>query len=355
MVAGVSLHADVFVRLNGFTLDARLDAPRGEITAVLGPNGSGKTTLLRSLAGLTPLDRGRVELDGRTLEDASTGHFLPARSRNVGYVFQDSLLFPHLSALDNVAYAFRAAGNNKRQARALAHEAMTAAGIAEVAPVKPLELSGGRRQKVALLRALAVEPRMLLLDEPTTSVDAVSRPEIRGALLEQVESFGGVTLLVTHDPIEALTLASRIYVLESGTVVQSGRPDELAARPRTQFVAELVGVNLWRGHADRGLIETDRGVTLVTADDISGDVIAIAHPHAIALHKSRVEGSPRNVWRGRIEALEPTAAGRVRARIAGDLPLIAEVTSAALAELDLARGADVWASLKATEVSVYEA
>jgi molybdate transport system ATP-binding protein len=354
VVAGVKLSATFRARLNGFLLDVGVVAPRGEITAVIGPNASGKTTLLRAIAGLVPLESGIVELGDVVLEDVATGRYVETRDRNIGYVFQDSLLFPHLTATDNVAYSMRMAGRPKREARVAARRALAEAGLEEVATLKPDELSGGRRQLVALLRALAREPDLLLLDEPTSSIDAAARPRVRRELLARVTTFGGVTLLVSHDPVEAMSMASKIFVLEDGKVVQSGTPHELAARPVSRYVAEVVGVNLWRGTAREGVILTDSGGRIISADRISGDVVAIAHPQAIALHMCEPRGTPRNTWSGRIDSLEPIGAGRIRVRISAEIPVIAEVTPAAREELQLGAGASVWATLKATEVRAYK-
>jgi molybdate transport system ATP-binding protein len=354
VVAGVKLSVAVRARLDGFLLDVKVVAPRGELTAVIGPNASGKTTLLRAIAGLVPLESGIVELDSAVLDDVSAGRHVEPQDRNVGYVFQDSLLFPHMTAIDNIAYGMRAAGRSKREARALARKALAEAGLEEVAALKPDELSGGRKQLIALLRALVRDPDLLLLDEPTSSIDAAARPMVRQELLARVTSFGGVALLVSHDPVEAMSMASKIFVLEHGRVVQSGSPQELAARPQSQFVAEVVGMNLWRGHATRGVVLTGTGARVISADQVTGDVIAVAHPHAIALYTTRPGGTPRNTWFGQIQSLEPIGAGRIRVRIDAEVPLIAEVTLAALDQLMLTVGARVWATLKATEVRAYK-
>jgi molybdate transport system ATP-binding protein len=354
MVAGMRLSAAVRVRLNGFLLDATVIAPRGEITAVIGPNASGKTTLLEAIAGLIPLESGVVELGDEVLENVDTGQRIAPQDRRVGYVFQDSLLFPHMSALENIAYGIRAGGRSKRDAQSDARAVLREAGLEEIARLKADELSGGRRQLVSLLRARARGPELLLLDEPTSSIDAVSRPVVRRELTEMIKSFDGVTLLVSHDPVEAMSLASRIFVLEEGKVVQWGSPQELAARPSSRYVAEVVGLNLWRGAARDGTVLTGSGGRIVTAEQISGDVIAVAHPHAVALHTTKPTGTPRNVWSGRVESIEPIGSGRLRIRIFAEIPLVAEITLAARDELKLGAGVRVWATLKATEVNAYK-
>jgi molybdate transport system ATP-binding protein len=223
----------------------------------------------------------------------------------------------------------------------------------DVAGLKPDELSGGRKQLVSLLRAMVTKPELLLLDEPTSSIDAAARPVLRRQLLDRIKSFGGVTLLVSHDPVEAMSMASRIFVLEEGRVTQQGTPQELAARPQSRYVAEMVGVNLWHGTARDGTVLTGSGGRIITAERVSGNVIAIAHPHAVAIHTVEPTGTPRNTWTGRIESVEPIGGGRLRVRVSSEIPLVAEVTLAARDELKLRAGIRVWASLKATEVDAY--
>jgi molybdate transport system ATP-binding protein len=347
----VSLSADVRARRDGFALDVQLEAGAGETIAVLGPNGAGKTTLLRALAGLIPIE-GRVELDGEVLDDSSAGRHVPTEQRQVGLVFQDHVLFPHLSVLENVAFGLRA--RHRRDATEVAHQWLEKAGLESRAAARPRELSGGQAQRVALLRTLATEPRLLLLDEPLSSLDVTIRAEVRRELSRHLASFRGVRLLVTHDPLEALALADRLVVLEQGRIVQSGTPDEVTARPRSRFVADLAGVNLLRGRAHDDHIALENGAELAAPEAGEGDVFAVIHPRAVALYLARPEGTPRNVWRG--QALDVDLRGeRVRVRVGGQVPLVAEVTPAAVRQLHLAAGADVWVSVKATEISVYPA
>jgi len=205
-----------------------------------------------------------------------------------------------------------------------------------------------------LLRALATEPKLLLLDEPLSALDVSIRAEVRRELTRQLGSFRGVRLLVTHDPLEAMALADRLVVLELGSVVQTGAPDEVTARPRSRFVADLAGVNLLRGHAHGDHVSLAGDALVAAAEAGSGDVFAVIHPRAVALYKTRPDGTPRNVWHGRVDSVD-LYGGRVRVRVKGPVPLVAEVTRAAVQELGLASGTDVWMAVKATEVSVYPA
>jgi molybdate transport system ATP-binding protein len=347
----VSLKARLKVNQNAFALDVQLDIDPGETVAVLGPNGAGKTTLLRALAGLVPIE-GRVELDGEVLEDSASRARVPTEQRHVGLVFQDHVLFPHLNVIDNVAFGLQA--QHRPDARQLARRWLERAGLDDRASSMPRELSGGQAQRVALLRTLATEPRMLLLDEPLSALDVTIRAEVRRELSRQLASFGGVRLIVTHDPLEAIALADRLVVLENGHVVQSGSPDEVTARPRSRFVADLAGVNLLRGTARGDHVELRNGASIAAPDAGEGDVFAVIHPRAVALYLSRPDGTPRNVWQGRAEDID-LHGERVRVRVNSPVPLVAEVTLAAVRELRLQAGAQVWVAVKATEVSVYPA
>ena len=348
------LRAQVAVRLGTFDLDVSIEAAPGEIVAVLGPNGAGKSTFLRAVAGLVPLHRGRVELDDVVLEDVARGIHLPPERRPIGVVFQDYLLFPHLSALENVAFGLRARGVAAREARARAGSWLDRLGLREHADAKPRALSGGQAQRVALARALAIDPRLLLLDEPLAALDASTRGPVRRDLRRHLASFPGIRIVITHDPLEAVALADRLVILEYGRVVQIGSPAEVTQRPRSRYVADLVGVNLLLGSASAGQVSLPGGASLQSADNVDGEVFAVIHPRAVALHRTRPEGSPRNVWRGRASALD-FQGDRVRVGVEGEMPIIAEVTPAAVSDLDLAEGGEVWVSVKATEITVYPA
>jgi molybdate transport system ATP-binding protein len=348
----VSLDAGVRLSLGALDLDMELSIAEGEVVALLGPNGAGKTTLLRAIAGLVTFTAGYVRLDGQVLEDMATGAYVPTERRPIGFVFQDYLLFPHLSILDNVAFGLRSRGIRRRVAREKAIDWLDRLGLQSYASSKPAELSGGQRQRVALARALAPDPRLLLLDEPLAAMDVTTRAEVRRDLKHHLASFPGLRLVVTHDPLEAAALADRLVVIERGRLVQTGTPAEVTERPRSQYVADLVGVNLLKGQADHGFVRMPGGPVVAAIGAESGDVFAVIHPRAVALYRSRPEGSPRNVWPGRARGIE-FIGDRVRVRIDGEVGVVAEVTPAALKELNLGEGGEVWLSFKATDVGVY--
>jgi molybdate transport system ATP-binding protein len=348
-----------------FRLDVAFTVTPGEILGVLGPNGAGKTTLLRALAGLTALSGGDISLDGHVLDDAATGQFVPAEQRPVGLVFQNYRLFPHLSVRENVAFAPRSHGTDRRSARIVADEWLNRLGIADLAKRKPAQLSGGQSQRVALARALAAEPGLLLLDEPLAALDASTKLAVRAELRRHLAAFDGPTLLVTHDPLEAMVMTDRLLVLEDGRIVQHGTPAEVARRPATQYVARLVGLNLYPGTRMRsGQVALDDGGTLTAAGlaetgeqphppDPAGRVLVAIPPTAIALHTSPpTHTSPRNIWPGTVAGLE-LLTDRVRVQVAGTPPALVDITPAAVADLDLAEGTPIWLTAKATEVDIY--
>jgi molybdate transport system ATP-binding protein len=349
------LHAHLRARLGDLDLDVEVHADHGEIVALLGPNGAGKTTALRALAGLQPLDGGCISLDGTVLDDPATDTFVPTAERPIGFVFQDYLLFPRLTALDNVAFGLRARGVPKAEARSRAEGWLERFGLVAQAGAKPRALSGGQAQRVALARALATDPRLLLLDEPLAALDATTRLTVRTELRRHLATFGGARLLVTHDPVDAIVLADRLVIIEAGRITQTGTPAEVTARPATRYVAQLVGINLLHGTAagDR-TVRLDTGATLTVADPLPGPDVAVAiRPQAIALHRHRPEGSPRNTWAATVTTLEADR-DRVRVTLDGPVPATAELTPSAVAELDLAPGHPVWATVKAVDLTAYE-
>ena len=348
------LSARLAVSLGEFALDVALEVAAGEVVALLGPNGAGKTTLLRCLAGLVHVEAGRVELAGRTLDDPAEGLRLAPEDRGVSMVFQDHLLFPHLTAADNVAFGLRARGVPTGEAHEQAISWLARVGLPDVARSRPHQLSGGQAQRVALARALAYQPDLLLMDEPLSALDVEARLAIRRELRAHLDAFGGPSVIITHDPVEAIALADRLVIIEGGRIVQNGSIDDVTQRPRSAWVAGLVGLNLYRGRARGTTIQLPFDQELVTAAAAHGDVFAVVHPRAVALYRDRPEGSPRNVWTGTIDGLD-IQGDRVRVHVTGPLPVVAEVTPAAVAALDLGVGGDVHVSVKATEVNLYPA
>ena len=355
------------VERGSFNLEADLIAAPGEVLGVLGPNGAGKTTLLRALSGLDALSSGSIRLGDLTLDDAHTDTFVPAQRRPIGLVFQDYRLFPHLNVRDNVAYAPRVQGAGRRQARAAADTWLQRLDLTALATRRPHEISGGQAQKVALARALAAEPRLLLLDEPLSALDAKTRLDVRAQLRSHIDQFTGPVLIITHDPLEAMIMADRLLVIENGHVVQQGTPAQVARQPATQYVARLVGLNLYTGTLDpatRRVHLDDGGVFTVTLGDddlapsqgaalTSRRVLVGLRPSAITVHTAiPTHASPRNVWQGTVAALE-LLADRVRVQVDATPPALVDISAAAVADLALRPGTAVWLSAKATETEAY--
>ncbi|MFI8961939.1 ABC transporter permease [Streptomyces sp. NPDC053493] len=339
-----ALHAEV----TGFTR-LTLDAEPGTTIAVVGPNGAGKTTLLRALLGLTPRAHATLRLG-----DADVTA-LPPHRRHVAWVPQDGALFPHLTALANTAYGLRAQGVPRAQARRAAQLWLDRLGVGRLAHRRPAQLSGGQAQRVALARALAARPRLLVLDEPLAALDQTTRAHVRHTLRTHLAGFGGVCLIVTHDPVEAVSLADRVLVLDEGRALQDAPPAEVTRHPHSPWVARMLGRNAWPGTATAEGLALPGGGTLVTAEPLTPgtEALAVIAPEAVAVHREKPEGSPRNVWPGTVREIT-TSGSRLRVLVTSDRApdLVAEITPQAAAELGLADGVFVWTSVKATEATV---
>ncbi|MGN6130605.1 MAG: ABC transporter ATP-binding protein [Nocardioidaceae bacterium] len=344
------LDAHVVVRRPEHTLDARLSAGPGDVVAVIGPNGAGKSTMLRALAGVVPLTDGEVRCGERTWE--GPGVRVRTQDRDVGMVFQHQLLFPHLTALENVAFGPRSRGTGRGEAAELARHWLDRLGVGELADRRPRRLSGGQAQRVAIARALASRPRLLLLDEPLAALDVGVAMALRVELAAHLRAYDGVAVLVTHDALDAMTLANRVLVLDDGRVAQEGSPQEVAQRPQTDHVARLVGLNVLRGTSTGTDVRLPDGTTLVSTTAADGEVNACFSPTAVTLTAEEPTGSARNRWPGTVVSVAPHGAA-VRVHLDAASGLIADVTPESATSLGLTPGRRVWASVKATEITVY--
>ena len=363
--AGQSLEVDgLRVRIDGVVVfeDVSLVAPAGRTTAVLGPSGCGKTTLLRAVCGLVTPDAGRVLVGGRDLAG------VPAHRRGIGLAFQDRALFPHLDVAANVAFGLRMAAVPDAERSARVDEVLELVGLGGFGPRRVGSLSGGEAQRVALARALASAPEALLLDEPFAALDASTRTEVRRDLRAHLSGFAGPVVLVTHDPLDALTLAHRIVVLDDGRVTQHGTLAEVTARPRSDYLADLLGVNLVRGRAAGGVFTsttTNAGATLCLATHDTGAMLATVPPSAVRLSAPPTPGAAGELrpgrapgstggWLAAVEDLE-VVGERARVRLGAPGGLVAEVPLAGAVALGLAPGEAVWAEVDATAVHLYPA
>ncbi|RPF27085.1 ABC transporter ATP-binding protein [Georgenia muralis] len=367
--AAVAVHAEVAAR--GLRLD--VEARPGRVLGVLGPNGAGKSTLLALVAGLAAPSSGTVHVAGRLVAGPRT--WVPPHDRRVTLLAQDPLLFPHLTALDNVAFGPRAAGTGRRDADRLALELLGQVGCADLAERRPAALSGGQSQRVALARALAPDPEVVLLDEPLSALDVGSAAEMRHLLRGVLRGSGRTAVLVTHDLLDVLAVADDVVVLDGGTVVEAGPVGEVLTRPRSRFAAELAGVNLVLGHlaADEDAViapAVNRGAEadktsppplvvhgLVDAGCVPGEAVAATFgPRAVSVHRTPPGGSPRNAVPVRVGALERQGdLVRVRGTAATGHALAADITPASVTALDLAPGTEVLFSVKTAEVTIFQA
>jgi molybdate transport system ATP-binding protein len=351
-----------------FSVEAAVAARRFEVSlslgpaetvAVLGPNGAGKSTLLSVIAGLLRPDSGRAEVDGRVLFSLpqgaghGAGSWTAPHRRGVALLAQEPLLFPHLSALENVAFGPRAAGVTKAAARAAARRWLAEVDAEHLESRRPGELSGGQAQRVAVARALAANPDVLLLDEPLAALDIKAAPLLR-RLLRRVLA-GRRAVIVTHDVLDAYMLADRVIVMEDGRITEEGSTRELLRRPRSSFAAGLAGLNLVSGTVTAGGIRTAEGLEFAGQHDfplVPGQAgVAAFPPSAVSVFLKEAHGSPRNSFRVTVTDLEPHG-DQIRIR-AGELA--ADVTPAASADLCLVPGLDVHFVVKAAAVSIYPA
>ena len=339
-------------------VDIRLQLPLDGVTALFGPSGAGKTTVLRTLAGLDRTS-GHVRVGDDVWDDGRS--FVPARRRQVGYLFQAPALFPHLDPRANVAYGLHGVPRQDRRARV--DEALAAAGVLHLADRRSADLSGGEAQRVALARALAPRPRLLLLDEPLSALDAPTRAALRVDLRRLLVAQSLPTVVVTHDRTEALALADRVVVLVDGTVRQVGTPHDVFARPADRDVARVVGVETVvpgtvRGN-DGGLVQVAVHDLLLSSaalrDDVvhrpGDDVLVCLRAEDVALARPGVDAaaSPRNRLPSVVTAVSDEGT-LVRVDLHAGFPLVAYVTRPALHDLGLAPGTRVDAVVKSPAV-----
>lgn len=344
---------ELSARVDARDVDVHLRVGDGERVALIGPNGAGKSTVLGLVSGLVRADAGRATLGEETLFDlgGDARRWVPPHARGIAMLAQEPLLFPHLSALENVAFGPRAQGRGRAEARRIAEHWLGEVDALELAERRPAQVSGGQGQRIAIARALAAEPRLLLLDEPMAALDVTVAPALR-RLMRRVLA-GRSTILITHDVLDALLLTDRVVVIDQGRVVESGPSQEVLTRPKSEFAARLAGLNFVRGAVVDGGVRAADGSVIRGADvdglAAGGSGVAVFDPAVVGVHLEPPGGSPRNVLSATVTELEPDGA-RVRVR-AGELS--AELTPAAVAELDLVVGTRVYLVVKASAVDVY--
>jgi molybdate transport system ATP-binding protein len=330
------LELDIAVALRSFELGLRLSIG-AETVALVGPSGAGKTTVLRAIAGLRRPDRGRIALGEHVWFDSAANVDLPPERRSVGLVFQEYALFPHMTVRANVAF-----GGTAR-----VDELLERLRIAHLAGERPGALSGGERQRVAVARALARDPDVLLLDEPLSALDAHTRAVVRGELQDVLAGLALPTLVVTHDFRDAAALAGRIGVLVDGRLRQEGTAAELVAHPADAFVAAFTGGNLLPGHADGAVVTLDAGGVVRIAQDAAGRVGVAVYPWEVGVAlEAPTDGL--NALPGAVHGLAPEGA-RVRLRVG---EVVADRPAEEVERLGLQPGTPAWATFPPEAVRI---
>jgi molybdate transport system ATP-binding protein len=382
------LNARLAIQLQTFHLDLHLSADTRQTTVLLGESGAGKSTVLRLLAGLMHPGSGLIELDGVVYFDSERGIASAPQDRPFGYVFQDYTLFPHLNVFENVAFGLKAQGLPGKLVRQRVGEVLETVHLVGYDRQRPAQLSGGQQQRVALARALVLQPKLLLLDEPLAALDIQTKREVRQELHRILKHTEITTVLVTHQYLEALLLGQQIVVLDRGRVVQQGTQQDLLQRPRSAYVAELVGMNFFQGRVSRcearsictiqlesngrpgieiqAAVESDgERSASTTLPEVNQEAYVVVDPRSITLSAELPESSARNVFRGEVVQLLRTGAsasegnqrsGWVRVSLlieSSTMPLIAEITEASVERMELSEGRVIYASFKAMEARAY--
>ena len=336
------LDARVILNRDSLTLDVELQLQHGEVIAVLGPNGAGKTSLLHALLGWLELESGWIMVDGEVIDSPDTDSYVPPQHRPFGMVFQDGLLFPHMSVEKNILFGAGKDFNLKPLAESLQAN--------ELLAKFPSELSAGERQRAAIARSLAARPKVLFLDEPFSALDIQGKRRGRSLLKEALAIGVSGCLMVTHDLVDAFTLADRVMIIEGGKLTQFDVPDRIRSRPGSEWIADLVGWNYYEGIGEGSVVTLPHGTTIFTAqDDLDGPTSISINPASVSIFKSQPSGSPRNTWLSSIQNIE-ILGGRARVSLVGEIDICADITTVAANELRQSISSEVWVSVKATEV-----
>jgi molybdate transport system ATP-binding protein len=347
-----ALEAQFDLHRGNLAIRASIKVGAGEIVALLGPNGAGKTTLLECIAGGLAISNGYVSVGGSKVDDPGAGIWQPPEKRQIGMVFQDNLLFPHMNVIDNVAFSLRCSGHSKKSARRRASEVLLFLGIAELERKPIEELSGGQTKQVAIARSIIQEPSLLLLDEPLSGLDSIAGSKLKAFAVNNLKALQTGCLLVTHDSDFVVEIADRVYVLESGIVTEFGQPDELRAKPNTPYIANFAGTNSFIGVVRNGQLVINTAFQLQVADlSTSGPVNVSINPRSISLHRNMSHGSPRNNLPVVIDSVE-SLGDITRIVTAEPTPLVIDITTISANELNVRQGEHLWATIKATEINV---
>ena len=344
---------DLCLNVGGFELSRiELKAEKGDYLALIGPTGSGKSLLLETIIGFYRLEKGRIILEEKDITD------LPPNMRQISIVYQDHMLFPHMDVFENIAYALRKKLRDKKQIEAEVRQIAGVLGIGELLYRKPATLSGGEKQRAALARSLVVRPKLLLLDEPFSALDARTREKLREMLKKAISEYSTTVLHVTHDFEDVWTLANRVVVIRRGEVMQTGDPESVFKRPSPDFVAEFLGTNVLKGKVKAlegklTVIEAE-GLEIYSSDLADpGEEIAVSiRPEEIILARETVESSARNILRGNVTGVFKKEHLVVVEVKMGNAEIKAVITSTSCEMLGLKPGRETYAVFKASNARI---
>jgi len=337
-------------RWREFSLEnINLEVRHGEYFAILGPTGAGKTLLLELIAGFHRPDEGEIWINDKNITD------FPPEQRKVGFVYQDYSLFPHLNVEENVKFGLRLKKIPKSETDEKIRRTMHLLGLTHLSKRLPKTLSGGEQQKVALARAIVLDPEVLLLDEPLSALDTQTQERLRKELKDLHERSGITTIHVTHDHVEAILLGDRIGILSNGKLIQVGDPDEIFRKPKWEFVAKFVGVeNIFPGKSElkKGLATIDIGNVLIEAvTQKEGKVKVCIRPEDILLSKRPIKSSGRNMLQGKITDISDRGT-TVKLKVDVGRELVVIITKRSFLDMKLRIGSEIYASFKASSVHV---
>jgi molybdate transport system ATP-binding protein len=344
---------DLCLNVGGFELSRiELKAEKGDYLALIGPTGSGKSLLLETIIGFYRPEKGRIILDEKDITD------LPPNMRQISIVYQDHMLFPHMDIFENIAYALRKKVRDKKQIEAEVRQIAGVLGIGELLYRKPATLSGGEKQRAALARSLVVRPKLLLLDEPFSALDARTREKLREMLKKAISEYSTTVLHVTHDFEDVWTLANRVVVIRRGEVMQAGDPESVFKRPSPDFVAEFLGTNVLKGKVKAlegklTVIEAE-GLKIYSSDpaELGEEVSVSIRPEEIILARETVESSARNILRGNVTGVFKKEHLVVVEVKMGNTEIKAVITPTSCEMLGLEPGREAYAVFKASNARV---